>query len=40
LVIVNHGNATAVDILSLAKTIQASVQEKFGVTLDIEPNIL
>ena len=40
LVIVNHGNATAVDILSLAKTIQDSVQEKFGVTLDIEPNIL
>ena len=40
LVIVNHGNATAADILSLAKTIQDSVQEKFGVTLDIEPNIL
>ena len=40
LVIVNHGNATAADILSLAKTIQGSVQEKFGVDLDIEPNIL
>ena len=40
LVIVNHGNATAADILSLAKTIQDSVQEKFGVSLDIEPNIL
>ena len=40
LVIVNHGNATAADILSLAKTIQDSVQEKFGVALDIEPNIL
>jgi UDP-N-acetylmuramate dehydrogenase len=40
LVIINHGNATAADILSLAKTIQDSVQEKFGVALDIEPNIL
>jgi len=40
LVIVNHGNATAADILSLAKMIQDSVQKKFGVTLDIEPNIL
>ena len=40
LVIVNHGNATAADILSFAKTIQDSVQEKFGVALDIEPNIL
>jgi UDP-N-acetylmuramate dehydrogenase len=40
LVIVNHGNATAVDILSLAKTIQDAVKEKFGVSLDIEPNIL
>ena len=40
LVIVNHGNATAADILTLAKKIQDTVQEKFGVSLDIEPNIL
>lgn len=40
LVIVNHGNATAADILTLAKQIQDAVQVKFGVSLDIEPNIL
>ena len=40
LVIVNHGKGTAADILALAKTIQDKVQEQFGVTLEIEPNIL
>jgi UDP-N-acetylmuramate dehydrogenase len=40
LVLVNHGNATAADILTLAKQIQDAVQTKFGVALDIEPNIL
>ena len=40
LVIVNHGKGTAADILGLAKTIQNKVQEQFGVTLEIEPNIL
>jgi len=40
LVIVNHGRATAADILTLAKIIQDKVQEQFGVTLEIEPNIL
>jgi UDP-N-acetylmuramate dehydrogenase len=40
LVLVNHGNATAADILTLAKQIQDAVQTKFGVSLDIEPNIL
>ena len=40
LVIVNHGKGTAADILALAKLIQDSVQERFGVTLEIEPNIL
>ena len=40
LVLVNHGGATAKDILHLAKTIQESVRQKFGVALLIEPNIL
>ena len=40
LVIVNHGNASASDILNLAKQIQEAVQNQYGVKLDIEPNIL
>ena len=40
LVIVNHGKGTQADILSLAKLIQDRVQERFGVALKIEPNIL
>jgi UDP-N-acetylmuramate dehydrogenase len=40
LVIVNHGNASASDILNLAKQIQEAVQKQYSVKLDIEPNIL
>ena len=40
LVLVNHGNGTAQDILGLAKCIQDKVHDQFGVKLDIEPNIL
>ena len=40
LVIVNHGKGTQADILSLAKIIQDRVQERFGVALKIEPNVL
>ena len=40
LVIVNHGNASATDILNLAKQIQEAVKNQYGVNLDIEPNIL
>ncbi len=40
LVLVNHGGATANDILELASTIQKKVKERFGVELQIEPNIL
>ena len=39
LVLVNHGGGTAQDILGLAKCIQDKVHDKFGVTLQIEPNI-
>jgi len=40
LVLVNHGNGTAQDILGLAKCIQDKVRKEFGVNLEIEPNIL
>ena len=40
LVLVNHGGARANDILELASTIQKKVKERFGVELQIEPNIL
>ena len=40
LVLVNHGGGTSIDILNLAKSIQEEVLGKFGVQLEIEPNIL
>ena len=40
LVLVNHGSGTAQDILGLAKCIQDKVRQEFGVSLQIEPNIL
>jgi len=40
LVLVNHGGAQASDILNLASDIQHKVAERFGVALQIEPNIL
>jgi UDP-N-acetylmuramate dehydrogenase len=40
LVLVNHGGGSAKDILGLAKCIQDKVHDKFGVSLQIEPNIL
>ena len=40
LVLVNHGNGTAQDIMGLAKCIQDKVHREFGVSLVIEPNIL
>jgi UDP-N-acetylmuramate dehydrogenase len=40
LVLVNHGRATGSQLLSLARRIQADIVAKFGVTLEIEPNVL
>jgi UDP-N-acetylmuramate dehydrogenase len=39
LVLVNYGNASGLDIISLAGKIQNSVLEKFGVKLEMEVNI-
>jgi UDP-N-acetylmuramate dehydrogenase len=40
LVLVNYGGGTSTDILNLAKSIQEEVKNKFGIQLEIEPNIL
>jgi len=40
LVLVNHGAATGAQLLSLARRVAASVQEKFGVMLEPEPRIV
>jgi UDP-N-acetylmuramate dehydrogenase len=40
LVLVNHNNGTAEDILALAKHIQDTVHQKFDIQLEIEPNVL
>jgi UDP-N-acetylmuramate dehydrogenase len=39
LVLVNHGGATAAEILGLAGEIQHSVEQTFGVELEIEPRL-
>lgn len=40
LVLVNYGQATGSQLLSLARRIQADIAARFGVTLEIEPNVL
>ena len=40
LVLVNYGNATGAQILDLANKIQQTVFEKFGISLEIEVNII
>jgi UDP-N-acetylmuramate dehydrogenase len=39
LVLVNYGSATGRDLLTLAQRIQADILERFGVTLEMEPNL-
>ncbi len=40
LVLVNHGNATGMQLLALARRIAASVQARFGVALEPEPRLV
>ena len=40
LVLVNHGNATGPEIMQLSSAIRDSVQEKFGVVLETEVNLI
>ena len=40
LVLVNHGSAKAKEINALAKEIVDAVREKFGVTLELEVNLI
>ncbi|MGA6104332.1 UDP-N-acetylmuramate dehydrogenase [Pseudomonas solani] len=40
LVLVNYGVATGLQLLDLAQRIQADVAERFGVALEMEPNLL
>jgi UDP-N-acetylmuramate dehydrogenase len=40
LVLVNYGNATGKQVLSLATRVMDSVQEKFGIRLEMEVNVV
>lgn len=40
LVLINHSEGTGRDILDLAQAIRQSVQDRFGVALDVEPGIV
>jgi len=39
LVLVNYGGASGADVMAVAVAVQAAVQEKFGVLLEIEPQV-
>ncbi|MDB6062813.1 MAG: UDP-N-acetylenolpyruvoylglucosamine reductase [Verrucomicrobiaceae bacterium] len=39
LVLINYGGGDADELLELAQAIQADVQHRFGVTLELEPNV-
>lgn len=40
LVLVNRGGATGSEVLALARAIQESVKDRFGITLEIEPTVV
>ena len=39
LVLVNTGGATGLEVLELARTVQAKVRDRFGIEIDTEVNI-
>jgi UDP-N-acetylmuramate dehydrogenase len=39
LVLVNYGSASGADLLNLARKIQSDISERFGVDLEMEPNL-
>jgi UDP-N-acetylmuramate dehydrogenase len=39
LVLVNHGGAVGAEVMTTARAVQAAVQEKFGVLLEMEPRV-
>ncbi|HEY6940537.1 UDP-N-acetylmuramate dehydrogenase [Dokdonella sp.] len=40
LVLVNHGRASGAEVWALAERVRAGVQERFGVTLEVEPLVV
>ena len=40
LVLVNHGHATGLELLDLARRIATSVQDRFGIAIEPEPRII
>jgi len=40
LVLVNYANATGAEVLALAHSVISSVQEKFGIVLQAEVNLI
>ena len=39
LVLVNYGSATGLQLLALAQRIQADIEQRFAVQLEMEPNL-
>ncbi len=39
LVLVNYGQASGLQLLSLARRIQTDIAERFGIELEMEPNL-
>jgi len=40
LVMVNHGNGTAAELVALAGNIKAAVADKYQIELEIEPQVI